>query len=95
MNLLGFFTGTIVAIRAQSTCENNDVIVARIGDLVTLKRYRRVDEQRVELRPESTDPEHKPIQVDLKEETFEICGLAVGAILGDGFNGPEDLPWGA
>ena len=95
MDRLGFFTGSVVAIRAQSTAEHGEVIVARIGDQVTLKRYRRIDEQRVELRPESTNREHQPIEVDLKEETFEICGVAVGALLGDGFNGPEDVPWGA
>ena len=95
MDRLGFFTGSVVAIRAQSTAEHGEVIVARIGDQVTLKRYRRIDEQRVELRPESTNREHQPIEVDLKKETFEICGVAVGALLGDGFNGPEDVPWGA
>ena len=95
LDRLGFFTGSVVAIRAQSTCENNDVIVARIGEQVTLKRYRRIDEKRVELRPESTNPEHLPIMVDLETETFEICGVAVGALLGDGFNGPDDVPWGA
>ena len=95
MDRLGFFTGSVVAIRAQSTCEHNDVIVARIGDQVTLKRYRRIDEKRVELRPESTNPEHQPIVVDLETDAFEVCGVAVGALLGDGFNGPEDVPWGA
>ena len=70
------------------------MVVARIGDQVTLKRYHRVDQVRVELLPESTNPEHQPIVVDLETETFEICGVAVGALLGDGFNGPEDVPWG-
>ena len=95
MDRLGFFTGSVVAIRAQSTAEHGEVIVARIGDQVTLKRYRRIDEQRVELRPESTNPEHQPIVVDLETDAFEVCGVAVGALLGDGFNGPEDVPWGA
>ena len=39
MDRLGFFTGSVVAIRAQSTAEHGEVIVARIGDQVTLKRY--------------------------------------------------------
>ena len=95
LDRIGFVTGSVVGVKAQSDAPNGSVVVARIGDLVTLKRYRRVDERRVELHPESTNPEHEPIEVDLKEETFEICGIAVGALLGDGFNGPEDVPWGA
>ena len=95
MDRVGFFTGSVVAIRAQSDADNGAVIVARIGDQVTLKRFYRLDERRVELRPESTNPKHQPIEVDLETETFEVCGIVVGALLGDGFNGPEDLPWSA
>ena len=86
MNLLGFVTGSVVAVKAQSDAENGQVVVARIGEELTLKRYRRVDERHVELRPESTNPEHQPIQVDLEQEVFEIAGVAVGALIGDGFN---------
>ena len=95
MDRIGFVTGSVVAIKSQPTAETNEVIVARLEGEVTLKRFVRLDERRVELRPDSTNPEHQPIEVDLKEETFEICGVAVGALLGDGFNGPEDVPWGA
>ena len=45
------------------------------------------------LRPESTNPEHQPIEVDLQTEALEIAGVAVGALIGDGFNGPEDENW--
>ena len=62
---------------------------------MTLKRFARLDRRRVELRPESTNPEHKAIAVDLKRDAFEICGIAVGALIGDGFNEPEDVPSGA
>ena len=95
MDRLGFVTGSVVAIRSQPTAENGDVIVARLEDEVTLKRYFRLDERRVELRPESTNPEHQPIEVDLESEAFEIAGIAVGALIGDGFNGPEHENWSA
>ena len=95
MDRLGFVTGSVVAIKSQPTAESNEVIVAKLDDEVTLKRFVRLDERRVELRPESTNPEHRPIVVDLKEDAFEIAGVAVGALIGDGFNGPEDVPWGA
>ena len=51
------------------------------------------DERRVELRPESTNPAHQPIQVDLENDAFEIAGVAVGAFIGDGFIGPEHESW--
>ena len=89
MDRLGFLTGSVVAVKAQSDCDNGTVAVARINDEVTLKRYYRLDARRVELRPESSNPEHKLIQVDLAEDAFEICGVAVGALIGDGYNGPE------
>ena len=49
----------------------------------------------VQLRPESTNPEHRPIEVDLEQEGFAIAGVAVGALIGDGFNRPEYENWGA
>ena len=93
MNLLGFVTGSVVAVKAQSDAENGQVVVAKIGEELTLKRFFRVDERHVELRPESTNPEHQPIQIDLEEEAFEIAGIAVGALIGDGFNGTEYETW--
>ena len=79
--------------RSQPTAENGEVIVARLEDEVTLKRCVRVDEHHVELRPESTNSEHQPRVVDLELEAFEIAGIAVGALIGDGFNGPEHEDW--
>ena len=43
----------------------------------------RLDERRVELRPEITNEEHKPRLIDLQEQDFEICGGVVGALVGD------------
>ena len=88
MNRLGLVTGSVVACRSQSTARTRDVVVARLGEEVTLKRFVRLDRRRVELRPESTNAEHKAIEVDLKRDAFEICGIAVGALIGDGFNRP-------
>ena len=93
MDRLGFVTGSVVAVRSQPTAENGEVIVARLEEEITLKRYFRMDERRVELRPESTNPEHQPIEVDLESDVFEIAGIAVGALIGDGFNGPEHENW--
>ena len=89
MNRIGLVTGSVVAIRKQPVAEHRDVIAARLEDQLTLKRYIRVDEGRVELRPESTNPEHRPIEIDLRTDSFEIAGVAVGALIGDGFNRGE------
>ena len=62
---------------------------------MTLKRFIGVDERRGELRPESSNPEQQPIKIDLETDAFEITGVAVGALIGDGFNGPEHEIWGA
>ena len=86
MDRLGLRTGTVVAVKAQAVPDNHDVVVARIEDEVTLKRYVRVSERRVELRPESTNPEHRCIEVDLARTELHIDGVAVGALIGQGFS---------
>lgn len=91
MDKLGLRTGTIVAVKAQAVAENGDVVVARIDDEVTLKRFVRIDTQHVELRPESTNPEHLTIEVDLASTELHIDGIAVGALIGQGFNTAEDV----
>lgn len=89
MDRLGLVTGSVVAIKAQPVADDGDVVVARFEDSVTLKRYHRVDEQHVELHPKSTNPEHEVLQINLATDAFEIAGVAVGALIGDGFNRPE------
>ena len=86
MDRLGLRTGTIVAVQARPDPANNDVVVARIDDEVTLKRFVRLDERRVALRPESTNPTHKCIEIDLASTELHIDGIAVGALIGQGFN---------
>ena len=89
MSQLGLVDGSTVAVRTQPTAENRQVVVARIENEVTLKRFIRLDERRVELRPESFESGHETIRVDLEEEPgFAICGIAVGALIQDGFGQP-------
>ena len=51
------------------------MVVARLEDEVTLKRYVRKDERRIELHPESTNPDHRPIRIDLEHDPFEAEGI--------------------
>ena len=90
MDTLGLRTGTVVAVKAQQVAENHDVVVARIDDEVTLKRFLRLDERHVQLRPESTNRKHRPIEIDLARTELQIDGIAVGALIGQGFNLSED-----
>ena len=49
---------------------------------MTLKRFVRLDKRRVELRPDSHNPEHQPIKIDLAKHILHIDGVAVGALIG-------------
>ena len=82
MNKPGLTTGTIVAIRSTPEAESNDIVVARLGDEATLKRFVRKDERTVRLEPESTHKKHRPMTVDLEREDFEVDGVYVGALFG-------------
>ena len=82
MNRTGLRDGDIVAIRQKDDADNGDVVVARFGDEVTLKRFVRIDDRHVELRPESDNPVHAPLKIDLAKHILHIDGVAVGALIG-------------
>ena len=83
MDRTGLRDGDIVAIqRKGGTAEHGDVVVARFGDEVTLKRFNRIDDRHVELRPESHNPNHVPMKIDLAKHILDIDGVAVGALIG-------------
>ena len=82
LDRIGFTTGDIVAVRQQPEARDGDVVLARIGEEVTLKRFERTGEHTVEFQPESTNPEHEPIRADLRTDDVAIVGIVVGAIIG-------------
>ena len=81
MSRTGLQDGDVVAIRRTAAPESGQVVVARFGDEVTLKRYVKLDERHVELRPESHNPEHQVMELDLAKHRLEIDGVAVGAMI--------------
>ena len=87
MEKTGLRDGDVVAVRATNEASNRDVVVARFGDEVTLKRYFRLDERHIELRPESRSRRHKVIRIDLAKHILHIDGIVVGALLGSLSNG--------
>ena len=48
-----------MVVHRQPEARNGDIVVARPGQEVTLKRYEQVDAHRVELQHVSTNPEHR------------------------------------
>jgi repressor LexA len=70
----GINDGDLLAVKKVDTAKNGQIVVARLGDDVTVKRYRRTGEM-IELLPEN--PDFKIIKVT-PEDGFELEGLAVG-----------------
>jgi repressor LexA len=69
--------GDHVIVRKQSTCADGDLVVARIGDEATLKRfYRERQKNRIRLQPANAGM--KPIFCKAEDVTIE--GLVVGVI---------------
>lgn len=79
MKDVGIFEGDLLAVHKTTHVRTGQIIVARVGDEVTVKRLRRGKNRNlVELLPENE--EFDVIQVDLREEDFSIEGLSVGVI---------------
>jgi repressor LexA len=67
----------LLAIKKSRTAKDNEIVVARLGDDVTVKRYQRHGSS-VSLIAENDD--YLPIEVDLQTEVFAIEGVVVGLI---------------
>ncbi|MGD9773740.1 transcriptional repressor LexA [Diaphorobacter sp.] len=72
----GIMDGDLLAVQATREARSGQIIVARLGDDVTVKRLRRTGSA-IELLPEN--PDYPVIRVE-PGEPFEIEGLAVGLI---------------
>ncbi|MCZ2105320.1 MAG: transcriptional repressor LexA [Comamonadaceae bacterium] len=72
----GIMDGDLLAVQATREARSGQIVVARLGDEVTVKRLRRA-EGHIELLPEN--PDYPVIRVE-PGEPFEIEGLAVGLI---------------
>lgn len=73
----GILDGDWLAVHKQATANSGQVVVARLGDEVTVKRLK-LRGSRAELIAEN--PDFKPIVVDMKREPLTIEGIAVGII---------------
>lgn len=73
----GILDGDWLAVHRQSQAHNGQIVVARLGDDVTVKRFK-IRGTRVELIAEN--PDYNSIIVDTRREPLTIEGLAVGVI---------------
>jgi repressor LexA len=82
MKDIGIMDGDLLAVHRTDTARNGQVVVARIENEVTVKRFQSTDNKAVvELWPENSD--FDVIKVDLREQDFSIEGLSVGVIRRD------------
>ncbi len=73
----GIVDGDLLAVQKAKEARNGQIVVARLGDEVTVKRFQRTRDG-VELLPEN--PEFRPIRVPADAADFELEGIAVGLI---------------
>ena len=77
MKDIGILDGDLLAVHRTSEARNGQIVVARIGDEVTVKRFMKQG-RKISLIAEN--PEFAPIEVDLSEQEVIIEGLSVGVI---------------
>ena len=73
----GILEGDLLAVHRTDDARTGQVVVARVGDEVTVKRLRRRGNS-VQLLPEN--PDFEPIEVDARSGEVAIEGLAVGLL---------------
>jgi repressor LexA len=73
----GIFDGDLLAVKKTDAARNGQIVVARLGDEVTVKRYKKTGGV-IELLPEN--PDFQTIRVDGSSGEFALEGLAVGLV---------------
>ena len=77
MRNAGILDGDLVAVHRTPEVRNRQIIVARLENEVTVKRYRQ-EGSIAWLLPENEDFE--PMRVDLREQSLTIEGIVVGVV---------------
>jgi len=73
----GILDGDWLVVHRTKTAKNGQLVVARVGDDVTVKRLK-VRGNKAELIP--ANPDFKTLHLDLTRESLAIEGIAVGVI---------------
>lgn len=83
---VGILDNDLLAVHITPEVSNGQIVVARIDDEVTVKRFKRLggDSEKIQLLPENKA--YQPIEVDLQTTSFAIEGLAVGILRNGGLS---------
>jgi repressor LexA len=73
----GILDGDLLAVKKADSARDGQIIVARVDDEVTVKRFRR-NGSTIELLPEN--PDFDTIRVEPGRHDFALEGLAVGLL---------------
>ena len=73
----GILEGDLLAVHRTPEARTGQIVVARVADEVTVKRFRRRGHT---VQLEAENPDFQPIEIDLRQETLTIEGIAVGVI---------------
>ena len=86
MERSGLSDGGIVALSLLSDAPvgDGDVVAARVGGDVVLRRYHRINDRTAELRAESRSRRHATIRCVAESEDVEILGVVIGRMLAGG-----------
>lgn len=74
---VGILDGDLIAVHKTEQARKGQIVVARVNDEVTVKRFEKQSNQII-LHPENAD--YSPIVVNLSDDEFCIEGLYVGVI---------------
>ncbi len=75
----GIFENDLLAVHRTAIARNGQIVVARIGEEVTVKRLQQQKNKHTVLLI-AENPDYDPIKVDLREQDFAIEGLSVGIL---------------
>jgi len=74
----GIFDGDLLAVHSTRDVRQGQIAIVRIDDEVTVKRWNRLSDTRVDLVAENEA--YAPIEVDLSQDQVTIEGISVGVI---------------
>ncbi|MDO6681477.1 MULTISPECIES: transcriptional repressor LexA [unclassified Oceanobacter] len=77
MKNVGIFNGDLIAVHKCESARNGQIVVARVENEVTVKR---LEKNRNKVLLHAENDAYRPIEVDLRQQEFNIEGLYVGVI---------------
>lgn len=73
----GILDGDLLAVQHTPEARNGDIVVARLDEEVTVKRF---EQQQHQVRLLPANPDFSPIEIDLRRQPLVIEGRMVGLI---------------